>query len=84
MVEKSDNAGKKPGPKLVDADFAKELLERKLEAARRASADGRPTDKSVEMSEQEMKADRLSQALRENLRKRKEQARGRHDKDDDK
>jgi hypothetical protein len=83
MVEKSDKAGKKPGPKLVDAEFTKELLEQKQDAARRGSVDGGAANKSDEMSAQELKAERLAQALRENLRKRKEQSRGRHDQEDD-
>jgi hypothetical protein len=61
-------------PRLVDAQVEEEL--RKKLADKAGDASGQPAA-PAEKSEQELKADRLAQALRENLHKRKEQARTR-------
>ena len=64
---------------MVDAEVEKELQE-KMVAKDRSS--GQPA-KPAEKSEQDLKADRLAEALRENLHKRKEQSQNR-DQDDTK
>ena len=65
-------------PRLVDAQVAEEL--RKKLADKAGDATGRPAA-PAEKSEQDVKADRLAEALRENLHKRTEQARTRDQTD---
>lgn len=62
-------------PQLVDAEFEKKLQDKMADVVSGVSkAADTPAAKK---SEQELKADRLAGALRENLHKRKEQARAR-------
>ena len=63
---------------MVDGQFEKDL---KRKSARQKSASDGASSEPVEKSEQDLKADRLAEALRENLHKRKEQARARDEAD---
>jgi len=74
MVKKTPRRNKPEKPQLVDADFEKRLLRRK-----KSEVQEEDLELPTQMSAQEIKAERLAEALRENLRKRKEQARHRND-----
>ena len=78
MVKKTSRSRKQAKSQLVDAEFEKRLRRRKKAGAEDEGAE--PVD---EMSEQEIKTERLAEALRENLHKRKEQARSREENNKD-
>ncbi len=72
MVKKTQRRRKSAKPQLVDAEFEKRLIRKNKSLAKDAAA-----EPVTEMSAQELKAERLAGALRENLRKRKDQSRAR-------
>jgi len=68
-------------PQLVDAEFEKKLQDKMADVV---SGGAKAADTpAAKKSEQELKADRLAGALRENLHKRKEQARARDESSQD-